>query len=287
MDLQQLTLLALQISILLTVFGFGLRASVGDVFYVLRNPGLLVRSLLAMFVIMPIFAVAVVRTFQFIDAVEIAIVALAIAPIPPLLPIKERESGGHAPYGLGLMAIIGLLSIVTVPLLAHAINPFFDRTIAISTGPIAAIVLKAAVLPLVIGLLVNAWLPTVAARIAKPTNLVANILLAAGAAVVLIAVLPAALALIGNGTVFALVLFVITGLVVGHWLGGPEADHRPVLALSTATRHPVIALTIAATSYPDEPNLVATIVMALLVSAIIAVPYVRWQRRVVAAAGAA
>jgi hypothetical protein len=42
MNLQQLVGLALQASILLTVFGFGLEASLADISYLMRRPALLV-----------------------------------------------------------------------------------------------------------------------------------------------------------------------------------------------------------------------------------------------------
>ncbi|MNW21381.1 hypothetical protein D3C71_2222690 [compost metagenome] len=52
-----------------------------------------------------------------------------------------------------------------------------------------------------------------------------------------------------------------------------------MLALSTASRHPAIALAIAKTNFPDEPFLAATIVLYLLVVTLLALPYVKWRRR--------
>ena len=69
------------------------------------------------------------------------------------------------------------------------------------------------------------------------------------------------------------------GLAIGHWLGGPSAEHRLVLALSTAIRHPAIALAIAKANSPDEPQLGATITLYLLVSLLIGIPYQIWQKR--------
>src|SRR5512134_546339 len=109
MTLQQAIGLALQASILLTVLGFGLAATLDDVLYLARRPSLLVRSLLAMLVIMPVVALLIRLVFAFEPAVEIALVALALSPVPPLLPGKEQKVGGHAPYALGLMVIAGLL----------------------------------------------------------------------------------------------------------------------------------------------------------------------------------
>ncbi len=86
--------------------------------------------------------------------------------------------------------------------------------------------------------------------------------------------------LIDIRTLLAIAAFVIVGLAAGHLLGGPEAEHATVLALSTASRHPAIALAVAKINFPNEPYLGATILLYLLVLTLITVPYVSRQRRV-------
>ena len=142
MSLAQLTTLILQVSILLTVFAFGVRANVGDVLYVLRRPSLLIRSLVAMFVIMPIVGVALGQVLELTRSVEIVLVALAVSPVPPLLPGKEQRARGDASYGLGLMAIVGLLSILTVPLGARVASWAFGYNLAMSAGTIGKLVME-------------------------------------------------------------------------------------------------------------------------------------------------
>jgi BASS family bile acid:Na+ symporter len=83
---------------------------------------------------------------------------------------------------------------------------------------------------------------------------------------------------LGNGTAVALAAVVVAGLVVGHLMGGPEPEHSTVLALSSASRHPAIALTLASINYPDE-QFVGIILLYLIISAVICIPYVAWQRR--------
>jgi BASS family bile acid:Na+ symporter len=94
-----------------------------------------------------------------------------------------------------------------------------------------------------------------------------------GVLAILAGALPAIFSQAGEGAIAAMAAFVVVGLAVGHWLGGPAADHRPVLALSTASRHPAIALAIAKANFPDEPYLGAAIVLFLLVNLLAALPY--------------
>ncbi len=279
MTLLQAIMLTLQVSILMTVFSFGLRTTPDDVLGVVRRPLLLGRSLVAMFVVMPIVAIAMARAFELRPAVEIALAALAISPIPPLLPGREQKAGGDANFALGLMAIVGALSIFIVPAAVDIFSRYFTRPLAMSSGAIADIILKAALLPLAAGMVFRAVWPAVSARIAKPVELIAKVLLAIGVVALLAGAARAMLAMAGNGSIIAMAAFVVVGLGVGHVLGGPNAENRLVLALSTASRHPAIALALAKANFPDEPFLGATILLYLVVSLLIGIPYQVWQKR--------
>jgi BASS family bile acid:Na+ symporter len=80
----------------------------------------------------------------------------------------------------------------------------------------------------------------------------------------------------------ALAIFIVIGLAVGHVLGGPDPESAGVLALSTACRHPIIAMTIAAANFPEE-RFGAIIILYLLVNIVLSIPYIVWQKKHVAA----
>ena len=279
MTMQHAVILALQASIVLIVFGFGLQTTLHDLQYLLRRPGLLARSLLAMFVIMPIVALILVRAFELRPSFEIALAALAISPVPPLLPRKEGKAGGHAAYGLALMAVVSILAIVTVPLSLEVMGRYFDRQLRMPPAAIAKVVVMMTLLPLLTGTIVRALAPAVADRLEKPVRLVSTVVLVAGASVLLIAAVPVVLKVTDVGILLTMVVFICVGLAAGHWLGGPNAEDATVLALSTPSRHPALALAIAKINYPNEPYLGATILLYLLVLTVLTVPYVFWQRR--------
>jgi BASS family bile acid:Na+ symporter len=284
MTAQELLVLAVRTSIVLTVFGFGLQATLADVLYLLRRPSLLARSLAAIFVVMPLVAVAMARLFDLRPSVEIMLTALAISPVPPLLPRKEGKAGGHAPYALGLMVIIGVLAIAIVPIAARLIGAYVGLPFSMPAGAVATVIVGMVVLPLAAGLIVRAALPALAERSAKLVGRVATVLLAISVLPILVATLPAAIALIGNGTLVAMITFVVIGLITGHLMGWPGEDHEVVLALSTGARHPAIALAIGKANFPDEPDLVATLLLYLLVSAAVGAAYIAWRKRHVAGA---
>jgi BASS family bile acid:Na+ symporter len=91
---------------------------------------------------------------------------------------------------------------------------------------------------------------------------------------VVVAVLPASLLLIGNGTLLALAVFVGIGIAVGHLLGGPNREDRVVLGLSTGCRHPGMAIAIAAANFPQETRVVAAALLYLFVNITISIAYI-------------
>jgi bile acid:Na+ symporter, BASS family len=278
MDLRAIVLLTLQVSILGVVFGFGLKAAPGDVLYFVRRPALLARSLLAVFVIMPAFALALVRLFDFRPTVEVALVALAISPVPPLLPRRHATRGEPFRSGLGLMAILASVSIVSIPLTLVIIERIFGRPLALVPLAVAGLALKTVLLPLASGMAVRALAPAFAARLEKPLSLTGTALLLPASLALVAAALPAMWALIGDGTVLAMAIFVATGLGIGHALGRPNPDDAAALALSTACRHPAIAFTLLTANYPDQ-RFGGAILLYMLVNAAVGFPYLTWQRR--------
>ena len=116
MSLARLIPLLLQASLAAVVISLALRSRPGDMTYLLGRPGKLVRSVLAMFVVLPTLTLLIVSAFHLKPAVEAALVLLAVSPVPPILPGKQTKAGGSYSYALGLLMLSAVLAIVTVPL---------------------------------------------------------------------------------------------------------------------------------------------------------------------------
>jgi BASS family bile acid:Na+ symporter len=279
MNLQKLILIVLQLSVLLNVFAIGLKASVHDATYLFRRPGELVRALLAMNVLMPVFAVVLISIFDLNPAVKIALVALSVSPIPPLLPTKLVKEGGTNSYATGLLVAVSLLAIVLVPLTIEGIELVRKVPLQMSAASIAKVVFITVLLPVGLGVAVHTLVPSIAERLAGPIALISIIALLACMVAVWVAAGSAMWALIGNGTVIALAAFVLVGLAIGHLLGGPGPENRTSLALSTASRHPGIAIAIAAANFPTEKLAGAALLLYLLVNAVVSIPYLLLIKR--------
>jgi BASS family bile acid:Na+ symporter len=276
--------LALKASIFLLVFAIGLDATMQEVGYLLRRPGLLARSILSMNIAMAVFAVAVGLLFNIDPQVKIALVALSLSPVPPVLPKKLTKAGGSHDYSIGLLATAAAAAIILVPVAIALIGKVFGRTLYVPPGKVASIVLISVLVPLVAGILVRRFVPELAKRAERPISMVAMVLLIVAFLPILVVASKAIWALLGNGELVFIALFAVIGLFVGHNLGGPDPDNRTVLGLATALRHPGVAVAIATINFPDQKSVFAALVCYLIVATAISTPYVKWRIRVHAAA---
>ena len=278
MTLASLVLLAINVSMGLIVLALGLRASFADALYLLRRPELLLRSVLAMNVIMAIFAGIVAVLFNLHPAVKLTLAALALSPVPPILPAKQEKAGGSAVYVVALLMTMAALAIVVVPVGVELFTMVFGGDVTVPLGKITSVVLISIIAPLVIGLVIRYLAPALAQRAVRPISIIGTILLIAALVPALAKLWPSLMAMVGNGTLAALALFTLVGLAVGHLLGGPQPAERTVLALATGTRHPGVALAIAAAAAPNESGIIAVVLWHLVVGAIVSTPYVSWRR---------
>lgn len=279
MSIAELITAALKAAIIVTVFGLGLRTDRRDVLSLLRQPSLLFRSLLAMNIIMPLFAVGAVLVMTPARPIAIALIALSLAPIPPLLPKKQVKAGGDAAYIVGLLAAVSLVSIVWIPLAIELVQRVAGVPLSVAPMDVVGVVGITVLAPLLAGVAVH-WLAKPFAEMIEPIlSRAALLVLLIGVVLILAVTWRGVLEQIGDGTILLFAAFIVVGLAVGHLLGGPVPADRTVLAIATSSRHPGMALAIAQLNFPNEKTVVAAILLYLLLNAVISLPYVAWRKR--------
>ncbi len=279
MSIATLLPLLLKTSLALLVFSLGLSATLQDTTHLFRRPAQLARAFVAMFVIMPVTALILARALEPPAAVKIALVALALSPLPPTFPRKALKQGGRLSYVAGLLVSATLLAVLLIPLSLELIERNRDMPLQMRPAAVLGLVFWSLLLPLAAGMVVRKVAPAFAERAAGPMSTIAFAVLILGVIPILIRVWPAMVSLVGNGTLLAMVLLVLVGLAAGHLLGGPDPEDRTVLALSTASRHPAIAIAIAQANFPDQKLAPAAVLLYVLVSVIASMPYLKWSKR--------
>jgi BASS family bile acid:Na+ symporter len=280
MTLAKIATLILQVSVFIIVFSLGLKESWQSATSLFRRPGMLVRSLLSVNVLMPVFAAAIAAVFHFSPAVKIALIFLAISPLPPVLPQKQLKLGGRADYVYGLITALSVFSIVFVPLAVEVLGKVFGRDVHVGIFFVAKIVFRTILLPTGLGMLIHRWAPEFAARASVLLGRIGNGLLIVGILPLLIVAWRPALSLIRQGDIVAMIAFTAFGVVAGHWLGDPDPAERRSLALATASHHPGLAIAIAAANFPAQRlQVAAAVVLYLLISTFVLLAYNAWCKR--------
>ena len=279
MTIAELLPIVLKASLMLLVLGVGLRATTSDAFYLFRRPRQLLAALLSMDVVVPLIAIVLASTFSLEPAVKIALVTLSLAPLPPTFSKKPLKAGGKMSYTVGLFVSVTIIAIVFIPLALALISRVTGVPLQMSPGAVWALVLWSLLAPLAAGMAIRRAAPSFAERAAGPVVAIATVVLIVAIVPILIKVWPIMMSLIGNGTVVVMVILAVLALAAGHFLGGPDADDRTVLALSSAARHPAIAIAIAHANFPEQKLAPAAILLYVLVSGIVTVPYLKWVAR--------
>ena len=228
------------------VFAAGLQARRDDLLLIWRQPWLLARSFVAMYLLVLLVllvAVAMVSVFDLPTHTRAALLLLAISAGAPLLPRRLIGLGSNPAYAFGLLVAASLLAVLSVPLSLALLAPWLPVELAISPGRVAVALGISFLLPLLAGMLLGRLLPGPAGRLAEPLSRVGMIALAVGMAVLLVANRQILIHL-GLPTFLAFAGFSLAALAIGHLLGGP--DHRLPLAVACATRHVNLVLVIIA-----------------------------------------
>jgi BASS family bile acid:Na+ symporter len=280
--LRQLILLSIAISLIGMEVSLGMQSGHGELLYVLRRPGLLLRALLAVNVIVPIAALVMVSLFPLSPAARGGILVMAASSVPPLAPDKALHAGAGKSYAFGLYTAIVLLSVVMVPATVALISGLYHVSVPLSPLPVAREVLEKVVLPVLAGLAIGRFAPNLAERLAPIIARVASVVLMIAVVPILITVWPAMMGLIGNGTILAMALVASIALAGGQLLGGRGPTQGAALATMAATRHPGLALTIVGAMELQgaaKQREIAAIIAFLLVGMVVAIPYQRWLKR--------
>ena len=281
MSIQAVIGVVLGVSIFLAVLAEGMVVTRADIRYFFDTPARLVRTVLAMSILGPIVTIIVCQLFSLHPAVIVALVTLSIAPVGALFPqgMLALVRPGRGTYAHGLFFATTLLSVVLTPLAVEVINVLFGSDVHVNPLTVAQVAVGSLLLPLGIGLAIGRWRPD-ARRWIPGIQKLSSLLLLACFVVFAFLAWPRFGEIVREGTLAAIAIITLIGLVFGHFLGGPNEDDRTVLAFATVSRHPGVAIAVA--SLADQPLAPIGVLLAVLVGEVATAPYKAWRKRLLA-----
>ena len=203
MDLPQILKLLGTTSILLLVFALGARATFADatslVREVFRPPYWLLRALVAMYVVVPAAAVCMGLVLDLPRPIRVGLLAIAVAPIPPILPRRQLELGGSPRHVFGLLVAVSLSSIVQVPIMVGVLGRVFGREASFGPGQVAGVIGVTILVPLAAGLVLRRLAPRWADRAAPWAYRLGTALLLVAVIAILVKAGPTMISLLQGG----------------------------------------------------------------------------------------
>lgn len=275
---KQIIALLVQTSMFLMIMAIAMESHWRNVVKELTHPRLLVRAVIAVNIVVPLVAIALVKIMSLPLSVAVGLLLMAVSPLAPLVPSNALKAGGRRSYILALYLVLIVLAIAIVPLTMSIVDAIFGGHAFVPVATVAKIMFVSGILPIVIGLGLHALFPDGAGRAARWVTLLSNVVLGVFVLLIVFKLRGQFFEMIGDGTIIAFALTVVAGIVAGHLLGGGAARDGGTLAIAAAIRHPGIAFAIAHAS-GARPQALAAVILFLLVGVIVVTLYVAWLKR--------
>src|SRR5688572_12018781 len=272
--MQKVISIATLVFVLSSMLGTGLGLTVSEITTPLRNARLVLLSLLANFVVMPLAAFALAATLRLDEPLGVGLLLLGTAAGAPFLPKLAQISKGNLAFGVGLMVLLMVVTVGYLPLVLPLLLP----GVSVNPAQIARSLFLLMLLPLAVALAVKAWFSVAAARTKPVLDKVSNLSLILLVLLICAANINNVLAVFGTRGILAALLLIAVGFGVGWLFGGPGMDTRSVLALGTAQRNIAAALVVGGQSFTD-PKVVVMVVVVAIVSLLVLMPLSRLLAR--------
>jgi len=256
---EKLLILVFFVSSMLSI---GMQTHVSDLRSLLASRGVLLRTLLANFLVVPIVGVVIALLLPLQPHVAGALVLLACTPGGPSAIQFTSQVKGSAAMAGAMLGLLSLLAVFVSPLILKLVLPG-NVQMVIPYGNALLSFLVFLLLPLLAGMLLLGQAPGAAPKLSKLLAL-AGIVAFVAFMVVTGDARKAATGEIGLTAVGAMLLFIFASMAVGWFMGGPTRDSRQVLATSTSMRNAALCLAIVEASAPGHAILVPLIAFSLL-----------------------
>ncbi len=243
-----------------SMLAMGMSLTIAQILQPLKNARLVILALLANFVLVPLLAYAITLVIPLEQSLGIGLIVLATAAGAPFLPKLVQGAKGDIAFGVGLMVLLMVVTILYVPI----VLPLLLQGVSVNPWDIAQSLIVTMLIPLAIGLLIKSHSPESATHWQPVMNKIS------GLAILILLVLGLGLnaknilSLIGTGGILALLIFIAGCLLIGLLLGGRNPEVRSVMGLGTAQRNVAAAIVVVAQNFSEGNTMVFVLVAAIL-----------------------
>ncbi|HSD58188.1 MAG TPA: hypothetical protein VLB04_08400 [Methanotrichaceae archaeon] len=257
--------LGVLVFIVTSMLGMGFSLTIPQITGPLKNTRLVILSLVANFVIVPILALLIVRVISLSDGLQIGLILVGLAAGAPFLPKLVQVAKGDIAFTAGLMVLLMVATIVYLPI----VLPFVLSGVQVSPWEIAKSLILLMLIPLAIALFIRARYEEVAKGLIHTMAMATNLSLVVLFIGYFVAYFSEIIGVIGTGGILAAIILVVGAVIAGFLLGGKSMDTKKVLALGTGQRNLSAAFAVATSNFADNPDVLIEIMVVSLIGLII------------------
>jgi BASS family bile acid:Na+ symporter len=267
------------LSVALIVFAQGLKISSGEVMnYFKERPWLIVRSLIAVLILVPLVALAVILLLK--PPIEVAVglaILVSCPPAPLMIKATPKLGKGSAAYMASLHLSLAVLALITVPTILYLISIPLGFHADVNLAKMMMILAKTILIPVILGMVIRSYFPGFADKASPVLDKAGTIGLLILVLVVLVKFFPALLKM-DLWSYLVIVVVSAASLAIGHFLGPKDPHERTSLAIESGVRHPALAITIAVSNFTAAKAL-PVLVPCVLVFIILAMAYMVLRKK--------
>jgi len=255
---------AIWIFVVTSIAAMGLNLTVPEVLAPWKKKWLLSISLIANFVVVPLFALFILYLFPLDLELATGLILVAAAAGAPSLPKAMELVGGNVAYAVGLTMILILVTIFYMPFML----PYLIEGVQVDQTSTAMYLIVFMLVPLLLTMAIRAKFPLLAYRLYPVVDRVSDLSIVVVLLIYTVALFMSdfsvkAGTLLGLEGIAVAILFILGSFAIGYTLGGPELQNRQVLAFGTGFRNVSAALVVVSASFTDPQILFMVLVIAV------------------------
>jgi predicted Na+-dependent transporter len=257
--------LGVLIFVITSMFGMGFSVTIPQIMTTLKNRKLIITSLVANFVLVPILALLIVGIIPLSEGLQIGLILAGFAAGAPFLPKLVQLAKGDMAFTAGLMVLLMVITIAYLPI----VLPFVLTGVQVHPLEIARSLIVLMLIPLAIALFIRARYEEVAKGLIPTMTMAANLSLAAMFIGYFVGYFDVTYGVLGTGGILISILLVVGAVIIGYLLGGTDKNNKKVLALVTVKLNLAAAFAISSSNFATNPEVLIEIMDVAVIGFII------------------
>ena len=243
--METLASLSLLVFVIGSMASMGLSLKMGQILAALKNVRLVALALAVNFLLIPILAYLITMVLPLDEPLRIGLILLSTAAGAPFLPKLAEVAKGNIAFSVGLMVLLMIVTIIYLPI----VLPLLLGGVEVSPWDIAQSLIVMMLIPLAVGLFINARYEETAAKLQPTFGQASNTAIMFLTVLGLVLNFRDMIGLVGSWGILAGAIFIVVAVLIGYLLGGSDSGIKNVMGLGAGQRNISAALVVAGQNF--------------------------------------